>query len=270
MALLARAHSRPGGAEPMLRPRAGRAIGAGPRRSRTAHGAALSHSAARTGSRRRLRHSGCLGRAHRGGLPPARQRRFRLRPGARWWLLALRRAPRAAAARHFRRRPLVDRARARRFRRDASASPWRPLSTTSTTPPRSDAGRREAEVSTGFEVLLEARHQLDEVARAVAIVELMDENALPAVAARTGRAGQGEKIGAAGDAARRPALDRRGPDLLVAQPAEELAEAGDLLLVDGLERFGGDVPAGDAGAARRDDDVDHGVGNPGARSEERR
>src|SRR5271169_521724 len=65
-----------------------------------------------------------------------------------------------------------------------------------------------------LQVLLQARHQLDEVARAKAVVELMDEDALPGVAAGAGRAGQSKQIGAAGDPGRRPALDRRGADLV--------------------------------------------------------
>src|SRR6202011_5420756 len=98
-------------------------------------------------------------------------------------------------------------------------------------------------------MLLQARHQLDEIARAEAVVELVDEDPLPGVAAGAGRPGQGEQIGPAGDPSRRPALDRRGPDLLVAEPAEQLAEAGDLLLVDAVEGFRRHVAAGDPGAA---------------------
>ena len=58
-----------------------------------------------------------------------------------------------------------------------------------------------------FQVLVEARHDLDEVARPIAIVELVDEDVVPAVAARAGRAGQGEDIGAAGDAGGGAGLD---------------------------------------------------------------
>src|SRR5579863_3549048 len=119
-------------------------------------------------------------------------------------------------------------------------------------------GRRLA----SLKMLLQPRHELDEVARPVAVVELMDEDSLPAVAAGAGRAGEGEEVGAAGDPAGGSAMDRRGADLLVAQHAEELAEAGDLLLVDRLEGFGRDVAPGDAGAPRRDDDVDRGIGDP--------
>src|SRR3984893_9238500 len=85
--------------------------------------------------------------------------------------------------------------------------------------------------SCSCQVFLQARHQLDEIARAEAIVELVDEDAFPGVATGARRAGQREEIGAAGDTRRGPALDRRGPDLVIAEPAEELAKAGDLLLV---------------------------------------
>src|ERR1700687_2066244 len=113
-----------------------------------------------------------------------------------------------------------------------------------------------------FQMLLQAGHQLDEVAGAKAVVELVDQNALPGVAAGAGRSGQGKQIGAAGDPGGGPALDRRGGDLLVAEPAEQLAKPGDLLLVDAVERLRGHIAAGDAGAARRDHDVDFRVGDP--------
>src|ERR1700730_9261551 len=113
-----------------------------------------------------------------------------------------------------------------------------------------------------FQMLLQAGHQLDEVAGAKAVVELVDQNALPGVAAGAGRSGQGKQIGAAGDPGGGPALDRRGADLLVAEPAEQLAKPGDLLLVDAVERLRGHIAAGDAGAARRDHDIDFRVGDP--------
>jgi hypothetical protein len=54
-----------------------------------------------------------------------------------------------------------------------------------------------------FQVFLQPRHQLDEVARAEAVVELVDEDALPGVAAGARRARQREEIGAAADPRRR-------------------------------------------------------------------
>src|SRR5579864_7390335 len=105
-------------------------------------------------------------------------------------------------------------------------------------------------------MLLEARHELDQIAGAVAIVELMPDDVLPAVAAGAGRARKREEIGAAGDAGGGAALDRRGADLLIAEPAEELSEAGDLLLIDGSEGLGRDVAAGDTGAAGSDHHID--------------
>src|SRR5690242_1200746 len=101
-------------------------------------------------------------------------------------------------------------------------------------------------------MLLQARHQLDEVARAKTVVELVGEDALPGVAAGARRARQGKEIGAAGDPRGRPALDRRGADLVVTEPAKELAEAGDLLLVDAVKRLRRHIPASNAGAAGRD------------------
>src|SRR5436309_11526851 len=101
-------------------------------------------------------------------------------------------------------------------------------------------------------MLLQAGHQLDEVAGAEAVVELVDEDALPGVPAGARRAGQREQIGAAGDPGGGAALDRRSADLLVALPAEQLAKAGNLLFVDAVESFGGHVAAGNPGAAGRD------------------
>src|SRR5713101_3676601 len=105
-------------------------------------------------------------------------------------------------------------------------------------------------------MLLQARHQLDEIARTEAVIELVDEDPLPGVAAGRGRAGQRKEIGAAGDPGGGAALDRRGADLVVALPAEDLAEPGDLLFVDAVKGFRRHVAAGDAGAAGGDDDID--------------
>src|SRR6266851_3131554 len=113
-----------------------------------------------------------------------------------------------------------------------------------------------------LQMLLQPRHQLDEIAGTEAVVELVDEDPVPGVAAGAGRARQREEVGAAGDPGRRPALDRRGPDLVVAEPAEELAEARDLLLVDAVEGLGCHITPGDPGAAGRDHDIDRRIGDP--------
>src|ERR1700720_4337164 len=57
--------------------------------------------------------------------------------------------------------------------------------------------------SCSCQVFLQARHQLDEIARAEAVVELVDEDALPGVATGARRARQREEIGAAADPCRR-------------------------------------------------------------------
>jgi hypothetical protein len=113
-----------------------------------------------------------------------------------------------------------------------------------------------------LQMLLQPGHQFDKVAGAKAVVELVHENALPGVAAGAGRARQGEEIGAAGDPGRRPALDRRCPDLVVAEPSEQLAKTGNLLLVDAVEGLGRDIAPGDAGDAGGDHDIDLGIGDP--------
>src|SRR5215831_1592802 len=132
----------------------------------------------------------------------------------------------------------------------------------------SDVGRNALTLSaihstrSRFQMFLQSRHQLDEIARAEAVVELVDENTLPGVAAGARGPWQGEEVRTASDPCRRPALDRRGPDLLIAEPAKELAKARDLLLIDAVKRLGRDVASGDAGAAGRDHDIDVGIGDP--------
>src|SRR5215831_8641826 len=132
----------------------------------------------------------------------------------------------------------------------------------------SDVGRNALTLSaihstrSRFQMFLQSRHQLDEIARAEAVVELVDEDTLPGVAAGARGPWQGEEVRTAGDPCRRPALDRRGPDLLIAEPAKELAKARDLLLIDAVKGLGRDVASGDAGAAGRDHDIDVGIGDP--------
>src|SRR5882724_7626039 len=135
-------------------------------------------------------------------------------------------------------------------------------SPTSTTPKPIAASPPAGDSESEVQMLLQAGHQLDEIAWAKAVVELVHENAFPSVAAGARRTGQSKEIGAAGDPCRRAALDRRGPDLVVTEPAEELAKAGNLLLIDAVEGFRGDIPSGHPGAAGRDHDVDLRIGDP--------
>src|ERR1700760_4771156 len=80
-----------------------------------------------------------------------------------------------------------------------------------------------------LEVFLQPRHQLHEVARTMAAVELPHQNVVPAVLDRTGAARQGEQIGAPRNRAQRARLHRGGADLLVAQHPEQLPESLDPL-----------------------------------------
>src|SRR4029079_17449238 len=98
-------------------------------------------------------------------------------------------------------------------------------------------------------MLVEPRHDLDEVAGLRAIVELGPKDAVPAVAAGTWRAGQAEDEGGAGHARGGAALDRRGADLGVAQHVESDGEAIHPLFEQRLDRLGGNIAAGKAGAA---------------------
>src|SRR5260370_40293261 len=95
----------------------------------------------------------------------------------------------------------------------ASVSPRRSMMLMTSLPIAVSFGIRLA----GVQMLLEPRHEFDEVAGAKTVVELVHENAVPGIAAGARRAGQGEARGAAGDAGGRPAQDRRCADLLRAQ-----------------------------------------------------
>src|SRR3546814_11646925 len=57
-------------------------------------------------------------------------------------------------------------------------------------------------------------------------------------------------------------LDRRGADRPIAEPAEQLAEARNILAVEAAQRLGRHVAAGEAGAAGGDDRVDLRVVDP--------
>src|SRR3984893_10732486 len=104
------------------------------------------------------------------------------------------------------------------------------------------------------QVLVEPRHDLDEIARPVAVIELVHQNLVPGVLAGAGRARQAEDIGRAGDAGRGARLDGRGADLREAHHQEQRREAVHLLVEQWLDRLRRDVAAGEAGAAGGDDD----------------
>src|SRR5580693_4516227 len=111
-------------------------------------------------------------------------------------------------------------------------------------------------------MLVQPRHDLDEIAGPRAVIELARQNAVPAVAAGAGRTGQAEDEGRTGNARGGAALDGRGADLDVAQHVKGDGEAVHPLFEQGLDCFWGNVAAGEAGAAGRDDDVDAGIRDP--------
>src|SRR3546814_19719191 len=78
---------------------------------------------------------------------------------------------------------------------------------------------------------------------------------------RAGRAGQREDIGPARNDGTGARLDRRGADRPIAEPAEQLAEARNILAVEAAQRLGRHVAAGEAGAAGGDARVDLSVGD---------
>ena len=93
-------------------------------------------------------------------------------------------------------------------------------------------------------------------------IQLLHEDFVPSILAGPGRTGDSEQIGAVGNPGGGPGLNGRGLDLLVADPAENFAEAGDFLLIDLLESFRRDVAPGHPGAAGGDHRIDLGIGDP--------
>src|SRR5258708_17697014 len=59
------------------------------------------------------------------------------------------------------------------------------------------------------QMLIEPRHDLDEIAWPVTIIELVHQNVVPGVAAGARRARQAKDVGRAGDARNGAGLDRR-------------------------------------------------------------
>ena len=98
----------------------------------------------------------------------------------------------------------------------------------------------------------------------------MDQNFIPAVAASAGRTGQGEQIGAAGDAADSPRLDRRRADFRQGNPAKHLTEALDFFFEHRFESLGRDIAAGQPGAAGGEHHVDFGGGDPALQTRDNR
>src|ERR1044072_5939111 len=95
--------------------------------------------------------------------------------------------------------------------------------------------RDAASLRLGFLLLLlQPRHDLDEGAGTVAIVQLILEDSVPGIFARARRARYAEDIGSFGKPAAGTALYRRGADFLIAQHVEQRRKAIDLLLEERL------------------------------------
>lgn len=118
------------------------------------------------------------------------------------------------------------------------------------------AGKRRRSASR----LHESREQLHKIARPVPTVELGCENAVPSVAARARRAGQGEDVRAPSHPGQGPRLDRRGPNFLVTQPPKELAESRYFLINNPSHRLWAHVAPGDPRPPGHQNHVDLRVG----------
>src|SRR5688572_23518063 len=100
------------------------------------------------------------------------------------------------------------------------------------------------------QMLIEAGHDLDEIAGPVTIIELILEDQIPAVAAGAGRPRQAEDVFPLGDAGGCARLHGRGADLPEGDMVKGNGEAFDLLFEQRPHGFDGDVEAGETGAAR--------------------
>src|ERR1700691_5912443 len=111
-------------------------------------------------------------------------------------------------------------------------------------------------------MLIQPRHDLDEIAGPRAIIELGGENPVTAIAAGAWRTRQAKNKSGARHARRRPALDRRRADLGMAQHVKGDGKAVHPLFKQWLDRFRRYVAAGKAGTPGGDDGIDALVGNP--------
>src|SRR5919197_1777177 len=112
-------------------------------------------------------------------------------------------------------------------------------------------------------MLREARHDFNEVAGSVAIVELPLQNAVPGILASPWRAWQAKDVGAVGQTGTGARLNRRGADFLERDHVKDGREAFDILFEEGPHCFRRHVAASEARPAGRDDDVHLTIGDPG-------
>ena len=94
-------------------------------------------------------------------------------------------------------------------------------------------------------MLLESRHDLDEVARTIPIVELFDEDVVPSILAGSRAPRQSEQVCAACNATGGAGLDGRCADLGEAEPSKQLTKARDFLFVDRMKGLWRDITARD-------------------------
>ena len=111
-------------------------------------------------------------------------------------------------------------------------------------------------------MLFQPRHDLDEIARPVAYIQLPLQYAGPAILAGAGRAGQAEYIGALGQPGTGARLDSRCRDLLIGDHVKDRRKSINLFFEQGFEGFGGYVMTGEAGAAGGENNVDFTIVDP--------
>src|SRR5262245_33669546 len=104
-------------------------------------------------------------------------------------------------------------------------------------------------------MFVKARQYLDEIAGPVAEIELVHEDFIPRIFARTWRPRQAEDIRRVGDACGGARLYCRRTDFLLAHQEEHVGKTIHALLEQRLDRFGGHIPSGEPGTSSGDNDV---------------
>src|SRR5690606_34487214 len=101
-----------------------------------------------------------------------------------------------------------------------------------------------------------------EIARAVTVVQLLGEDAIPTGAHRIGGTRQAAHQGAIGQAGQGTGLHGGRANVGHGNLTEQFTKAIDLFVQQAAHRFGGAVAAGEAGAAGDQHDLHHVFGDP--------
>src|SRR6266700_6905744 len=95
-----------------------------------------------------------------------------------------------------------------------------------------DSSLTKAASASATAVFFQPRHDLDEVAGLMTVIELLFQDSVPAIFDRTGRSGKRKQIGALAHTRAGARLDRRGADLVITDAVEDGGEAINLFFDD--------------------------------------